>query len=60
MPAFVQAMLPWIPSVPLAEIFQLAFLESAPLAQAWEQLGIVALVSAPFYLLTAWKLRRLE
>ena len=60
LPSPIQAMIAWIPSAQLAEIFQYAFLENVSYNLVWKNLGIVVLFSAPFYALTAWKIGRTE
>ena len=57
-PAVVQAMLPWIPSVALAEIIQFVFLESIPWGQVWSNLGSVFGISLLLYGVVVWKVRR--
>ncbi len=57
-PAVVQAMLPWVPSVALAEIIRFVFLESTPWVQVWTNLGSVLGVSLLLYGVVVWKVRR--
>ena len=57
-PAVVQAMLPWVPSVALAEIIRFVFLESTLWAQVWTNLGGLLGISAPLYAVVVWKVRR--
>jgi len=58
MPAVAQAMLPWVPSVALAEIIRFVFLENVPREQALAQFGSVLAISALLYALVVWKVRR--
>ncbi len=57
-PAVVQAMLPWVPSVALAEIIRFVFLESTPWVQVWTNLGSVLVISLLLYGVVVWKVRR--
>lgn len=59
-PGVLQVMLPWIPSVALAQINQFVFLEGTPWAQVWTNLGSVLLISALLYGVVVWKVRRLD
>jgi ABC-type Na+ efflux pump permease subunit len=58
LPALVESILPWIPSVALAEINRAAFLETVPITRVLTDLGIVLVVSLPLYALVIWKVRR--
>jgi ABC-2 type transport system permease protein len=58
LPTLVESILPWVPSVALAEICRLAFSESVPLTQVLNHLWIILTVSAPLYALVIWKVRR--
>jgi hypothetical protein len=57
-PAVVQAIIPWIPSVALAEIIQFVFLESIPWVQVWTNLGSVLGISLLLYGIVVWKVRQ--
>ncbi len=57
-PAVVQAMLPWVPSVALAEIIQFVFLENVPWGQVLVNLGSVLGVALLLYGIVVWKVRR--
>jgi ABC-2 type transport system permease protein len=59
-PTVIQAMLPWIPSVALAEINRFIFLENTPWAQVWTNLGSVLGISTLLYAVVVWKVRRLD
>jgi len=58
MPALVARILPWVPSVALAEICWAAFAENVPVSQVMQDLGIILSVSLPLYVLVVWKVRR--
>lgn len=58
LPAWVEKMLPWVPSVALAEICRAAFSEIAPATQVWVNLGIVLAFSLPLYAIVIWKVHR--
>ena len=59
-PDIVQAMLPWVPSIALAEVIQFVFLESIPWVQVWTNLGSVLAISALLYAVVIWKVSRLD
>ncbi len=58
LPALVEQILPWVPSVALAEICRAAFAENVPVSQVMKDLGIILLVSLPLYAVVVWKVRR--
>ncbi|MCJ7659437.1 MAG: ABC transporter permease [Anaerolineales bacterium] len=58
LPGWVETLLPWVPSVALAEILQAAFAEKASLPQIAPNLGILLAVSLPLYAIVIWKVRR--
>lgn len=58
LPAFLQSLLPWTPSVALAELCSAAYSEIVPIARMWNNLGIVLIVSLPLYALVIWKVGR--
>ena len=58
LPALVRTVLPWIPSVALAEICRAVFSEAVPFARILTNLWIVLSVSLLLYALVIWKLRR--
>ena len=60
LPTFLESILPWIPSVALAEICRVTFSEFVPVSQVWINLGIVLAVSLPLYAIVIWKVRRLD
>jgi len=57
-PAIIQAIIPWVPSVALSNILQLSYLESAPWDQLWQSLGSLLGFSILLYALVIWKVRR--
>ena len=57
-PVVVQVMLPWVPSVALAEIIRFVFLENIPWEEALVNLGSVLAISALLYAVVVWKVRR--
>jgi len=58
LPALVEQILPWVPSVALAEICRAAFAENVPVNQVMKDMGIILLVSLPLYAVVVWKIRR--
>lgn len=59
-PAFIQALLPWMPSVALSDILQLSYLEIVPSDQLWQSLGSLFGFSILLFALVIWKVRRLD
>jgi len=57
LPAFLQSLLPWTPSVALAELCSAAYSEIVSVARMWNNLGIVLIMSLPLYALVIWKVR---
>jgi len=58
LPVFVKSILPWVPSVALAEICRTIFSETVSTVQVWINFGIVMVVSLPLYALVIWKVQR--
>lgn len=58
LPALLEGILPWTPSVALAEICRASYSESVSPAQVLTNMGIVLAVSLPLYALVIWKVRR--
>ncbi len=58
LPAMVESILPWVPSVALAEICRAAFSETVSTTRVWANLSIVLAVSLPLYALVIWKVQR--
>jgi ABC-2 type transport system permease protein len=57
-PSFVQAIIPWVPSVALAKIIFASFLESVPWTEIIRDLGSVLAISALLYAVVICKVRR--
>jgi ABC-2 type transport system permease protein len=58
LPVLVESLLPWVPSVALAEILRAAFSQTIDLTQVLISLGIVLVVSLLLYAFVIWKIRR--
>lgn len=58
LPALVEGILSWVPSVALAEVCRAAFLESVPITLVLANLGMVLAVSLLLYGVVIWKVRR--
>jgi len=58
LPALAESLLPWVPSVALAEICYASYSEAVPSALVFTNMGIILAVSAPLYALVIWKVRR--
>jgi ABC-2 type transport system permease protein len=58
LPALVESILPWVPSVALAEICRAAFSETVPVPRILTDLWIILSVSLPLYAIVIWKVRR--
>ena len=58
LPGLVERILPWVPSVALAEICRAVFSEAVPATRVLTNLGIILVVSLPLYALVIWKVRR--
>jgi ABC-type multidrug transport system permease subunit len=59
-PGFLQALVPWVPSVALAEIIRFVFLENIPWEAALVKLGSVLAISALLYAVIAIKFQRAD
>jgi ABC-2 type transport system permease protein len=57
-PPLVEGILPWVPSVALAELCRSVFTESVPQALIASNVGIILVVSLVLYALVVWKIRR--
>jgi len=57
-PAFIDAIVPWVPSVALSDILQLSYLEKASWVNIWPNLSSLLGFSLMFYALVIWKVRR--
>jgi ABC-2 type transport system permease protein len=58
LPKLVENILPWVPSVALAEIYRAALSETIPYTRVLNDLWIVLSVSLPLYAIVIWKIRR--
>lgn len=58
LPALLERVLSWVPSVALAEVFRAAFLETVPVNQVLTNLWLVLAVSLPLYALVICKVGR--
>ncbi|MFX0145154.1 MAG: ABC transporter permease [Candidatus Hodarchaeota archaeon] len=57
-PSFIQAIIPWVPSVTLAKIIFASFLEHVLWTEILRDLGSVLAISALLYVVVIWKVRR--
>jgi len=58
LPTLVENILPWMPSVALAEICNAAFSANFSTSQIWTNLWVCLSYSLPLYALAIWKIRR--
>jgi ABC-2 type transport system permease protein len=58
LPYLVRSILPWVPSVALAEIYRAALSETISAIQIWTNFGIVLAVSLLLYVIVIYKLQR--
>jgi ABC-2 type transport system permease protein len=58
LPPMVEGILPWVPSVALADIFRMALAEQVSMLQLVSNVGVIMLVSALLYALVVWQVRR--
>ena len=58
LPAAVQTVFPWVPSVALAEIIRFAFLKTVPWGEVLAHLSRVIGISLPLYAVVVWSVRR--
>jgi ABC-2 type transport system permease protein len=58
LPVLVESILPWVPSLALAEIYQATYSETVPVTRVFTDLLIVLSVSLLLYALVIWKVRR--
>ena len=59
-PAAVEWVLTWVPSVALADVLRYVFLENVSWTDVWLKMGSVLVISIPLYLLVVWKLRTVD
>ncbi|MGD9099746.1 MAG: ABC transporter permease, partial [Anaerolineae bacterium] len=60
LPASLQAMIPWVPSVALVDIMRISFLKDVSWTEVWTNLGRVMGISALLYAIVVWKVRRAD
>ncbi len=60
MPAWLDTLIHWLPSVALAKIFWASFSTQAQIAQVLRNLGIVLVTSGILYGFVIWQVRRLD
>ncbi len=58
LPVLVKSLLPWVPSVALAEIYRASFSETVSVTRVWTAMGTIMVVSLLLYALVIWKVRR--
>ena len=58
LPAVLESVLPWLPTIALANLFLLSFSGSATLARAFPDLVLVLAWSLPLYAAVIWMVRR--
>ncbi len=58
LPAVVQVILPWIPSVAMAKLVGFSMAGAVPAMDIWSNAGILAAESLVFYALVVWRVRR--
>ncbi len=59
-PAIARAIIPWIPSVALAQVFRASFSNAAAPSLIWANLGSVAAFAALIFALVVWRMRRVS
>jgi ABC-type Na+ efflux pump permease subunit len=58
LPAVVQAIVPWTPSVAMAKLVGFSMVGAVPAVSIWSNAGILAVESLVFYALVVWRVRR--
>lgn len=58
LPAFMRAIIPWLPCTELADMLRFVFVERAAWAVIWTDLGGVMAISLLLYAVVIWKVRR--
>jgi len=58
LPALLQAILPWTPSVALAKLIGFSMAGAVPAGDIWSNAGILAVEALVFYALAVWRVRR--
>ncbi|MGD8753987.1 MAG: ABC transporter permease, partial [Anaerolineales bacterium] len=59
-PTFVEAIIPWTPSVALLDLFRSVFLEVPPWERIWGDLGAVFVISMILFGVVVWLVRRMD
>jgi ABC-2 type transport system permease protein len=59
-PTFVDAIVPWVPSVALLDVFRSVFLELPGGESIWADLGAVLMISMILYGVVVWLVRRMD
>jgi len=60
LPAWMEALLPWVPSVALVEVYRLAMVQEVSSAPLWANVGRVVAISALLYALVVRRVRRTD
>jgi hypothetical protein len=58
LPPIIEALLPWLPTIALGNLFLLSFSGNAVLAQALPDLALVLAWTLPLYAVVIWRVRR--
>jgi len=58
LPAVVQEIVPWMPSVVMAKLIGFSMVGAVPAGDIWSNAGILAVESLVFYALVVWRVRR--
>lgn len=58
LPAVVQSILPWMPSVAMAKLVGFSMAGTVPAVDIWSNAGILAAESLVFYALVVWRVRQ--
>ncbi len=59
-PAVLRAIIPWIPSAALAQVFRASFSNTVAPSLIWANLGSVAGIAALVFALVVWRVRRMS
>jgi ABC-type transport system involved in multi-copper enzyme maturation permease subunit len=60
LPAVVQEIVPWMPSVAMAKLLGFSMVGAVPAGDIWSNAGILAAESLVFYALVVWRVRRMD
>lgn len=58
LPAVVQAIIPWMPTVAMADLIGFSMTGAIPAPDLWSNVGILVVESLAFYALVVWRVRR--